>query len=251
MSTQSVVTAIRVLEFVSEHQPVGLSEIARTLEGSKATVLRMLTTLEDLRWLQRNAVAAWSLTPHAYAVAARGGAAPSLRDIALGPMSALQLETTETVHLAVPDGDHLILAERVDTSHALRAFLAHGSRIPFHASATGLAFLAVADESVLECCLAGPLEAVTGRTRTNADELRAEVLATRERGYSVNVEGLSSGITSLGSGIFGPGGEAIGALSVSGPTSRVRPEFFAEYGTAVQRTAAEISRTLRVASAGR
>ncbi|GAA1322406.1 IclR family transcriptional regulator [Leucobacter albus] len=244
MSTQSVVTAVRVIEAVSESQPVGLSDLARTLDASKATVLRVLNTLAELRWVQQSELAKlWSLTPHAYAVAVRSGPMSSLRDIAIGHMNTLQLATTETVHLAIPDGDILILAERLDTPHVLRAFLPLGSKIPLHASATGIAFLAASEDSFIAEYLASALDSVTERTLTDRDVLLAEISAVRARGYSINEEGLSSGITSLGAAILGPGGDPLGSVSVSGPSSRIVPERYTEYGQAVHAAARSIGRS--------
>lgn len=244
MSTHSVVTAIRVLEAVSELQPVGLSELARHLDASKATVLRSLTTLAEMRWISQGERGGtdWSLTAHAFAVAVRGGIMGTLREVALGPMHALQLDSTETVHLAIPDGDQLILAERIDTPHALRAFLALGSRIPLHASATGLAYLSAGSDEAIDAYLSQELERVTEHTLIDADRVREETRAVRARGYSINEGGLSDGITSLGAPIVAAGGSPLGAVSISGPSSRITPDRYAEIGSAVRATAGEIGR---------
>lgn len=50
----------------------------------------------------------------------RAGGGESLRDIALPVMNDLQSATTETIHRAAPDGDLLVLVERLGTSHRLR-----------------------------------------------------------------------------------------------------------------------------------
>lgn len=243
MTTQSVVTAVRVIEAVSERQPVGLSELARGLGASKATVLRSLTTLADLRWVEQSGPAKlWTLTAHAYAVAVRSGAMSSLRDIAIGPMNSLQLATTETVHLAIPDGDILILAERLDTAHVLRAFLPLGSKIPLHASATGLAYLAASEDAFIEGYLGNTLDRVAERTLTDRGAVLAQIGAVRARGFAINEEGLSAGITSLGAAILGAGGDPLGSVSVSGPSSRIVPEKYQEYGEAVNGAAREIGR---------
>ncbi|WP_457102241.1 IclR family transcriptional regulator, partial [Microbacterium sp. P5_E9] len=161
MSTQSVVTAMRVLEAVSDNQPAGLSELSRDTDVPKATVLRMLRTLGELGWVSQSEANAgkWVLTNHAFAVASRGSSGSLIRDVAMGPLNALQLDTTETVHLAVPDRRSMVVIERLDTPHVLRAFLPLGSRVPMHASATGIAYLAAATDSYLSEYLSDPLEA--------------------------------------------------------------------------------------------
>lgn len=246
MATGSVVSAFRVLEAVAEAQPVGLSELARTVGLPKSTVQRVLLTLQEVGWLRptETTPTRWQLTYRVVAVVGRAAGGESLRDIALPVMNELQLATTETIHLAAPDGDSLVLVERLDTSHRLRAFLPLGERIVLHASATGLAYLSARGQGYLDDYLARPLSAPTPDTITDPDRIRAVVNEVRERGYSKNIGGLSLGISSLGAPIVGPSG-AVAALSVSGPSSRITEDRFDELGTQVRDAAARISRALR------
>ncbi|WP_150460939.1 IclR family transcriptional regulator [Nesterenkonia ebinurensis] len=246
MSTRSVTTAIHVLEAVAELQPVGLSELSRAVEVPKATVQRVLVTLEELQWIERaeRDGGKWSIAVHAYAVTSRGSSGSRIRDVAIGPLSALQLETGETIHLAVPDELRMVVIERLDTPHVLRAFLALGSRIPMHASATGLTFLAHSSEEFVRAYLQHPLAASTPDTMVHPQEVQAELKAIRSRGYSINPGGLSSGITAIGAALISRELGPVGSISVSGPSSRITPDKFQEYGTAVAATARQISMAL-------
>lgn len=246
MSTQSVVTAMRVLEAVSDNQPAGLSELSREVDVPKATVLRMLRTLDELGWVAQSGELSgkWVLTSHAFAVASRGSSGSAIRDVAMGPLSGLQLDTTETVHLAVPDRRCMLVLERLDTPHVLRAFLPLGSRLPMHAAATGIAYLAAADERYVDEYLSVPLDAVTPQTVVDPLSLRQMIKDTRDRGFSINEQGLSTGITSIGVAVMGPGQTPVGSISISGPSSRIIREKFEEYGQAAVAAATEISRAL-------
>lgn len=253
MSTQSVITAMRVLEAVSDHQPAGLSELSREVDVPKATVLRMLRTLGELGWVAQTEAQAgkWVLTNHAFAVASRGSSGSSIRDAAMGPLNGLQLDTTETVHLAVPDRRFMLVLERLDTPHVLRAFLPLGSRVPMHASATGIAYLAAAEESYVEEYLSVPLDAVTPQTVVDPQLLRRAIADTRVRGFSINEQGLSTGITSIGVAFFGAGQAPAGSISISGPSSRIVRDKFDEYGQAAVGAARDISRALSAYSSKR
>lgn len=245
MTTASVVTAFSVLERVAELQPVGLSELARAADLPKSTVHRCLQTLQEVGWVESSGGtgARWSMSLRALSVCGGAGGRQNLRDLALPLMSDLQLVTTETVHLCAPDGDVLVLLERLDTSHALRAFLPLGERIPLHASATGLAYLSACPDDVVERYLAGPLEPRTPASLVEPDAIRAELLAVRARGYSINENGLSTGISSLGAPIVSRTG-VVGALSVSGPSIRIVPARFEELGTQVVESARRLGRLL-------
>lgn len=243
MGTRSVITALRVLEAVAELQPVGLSELSRVVEVPKATVQRMLMSLEELQWIEKSSTVdtRWSISIHAYAVTSRGSSGSRIRDVSMGPLNSLQLDTAETVHLAVPDGMQMVVIERLDTPHVLRAFLPLGSRLAMHASATGLAFLSSSADSFLDEYLRQPLEALTSNTMGDESEIRREVEAIRRRKYSINPGGLSQGITSLGATIVSRELNPVGSISISGPSSRITSDLFAQYGEAVSEAAHRIS----------
>lgn len=244
--THSVVSAFRVLEAVAELQPVGLSELAREVDLPKSTTQRMLTTLAEIGWLRPSSQgpARWGLTYRALRLSRSVDGRSGLREVAMPRMSELQLATTETVHLAVPDGDALVLLERLDTSHRLRAFLALGTRIPFHASATGLAYLSALSDAELRERLSDELAPQTAATLVDPEAVRANVDEVRTRGWSINPGGLSEGITAVGAAILERTGQPVGAISVSGPSSRMTPDRFAELGAAVASAALRIGRAL-------
>lgn len=246
MATHSVVSAFRVLESVAEHQPVGLSELARLVDLPKSTTQRFLLSLQEVGWIRStdSSPTRWGLTLRALAVCGTGGGQANLRDVALPLMNDLQLLTTETVHLCAPDGDHLVLVERLDTAHRLRAFLPLGERIALHASATGLAFLSARPPEEIERYLSHPLPAQTQDTLTDPAAVRHALSSTRERGYSINVGGLSSGISSLGAPVVDSSGTPVAAVSVSGPSSRLVPERFDDLGPHVRETALRIGHAL-------
>ena len=75
------------------------------------------------------------------------------------------------------------------------------------------------------------------------DVIRAELVAVRARGYSINENGLSTGISSLGAPIVSRTG-VVGALSVSGPSIRIVPARFEELGTQVVESARRLGRLL-------
>jgi IclR family acetate operon transcriptional repressor len=240
------VSAFRVLESVAELQPAGLSELTRAVDLPKSTVQRCLLTLHELGWLRPTTTqpTRWHLTYRAFSVGVRARDHQQIREVALPFLNELQLQTTETIHLCAPDGDELVLIERLDTAHPLRAFLPLGQRIPLHASATGLAFLAASPDEFVDGHLAGDLPPRTPRTITDPDTLRRTLDEIRTRGYSINDQGLSTGITAIGAAILDAHGQPVGSISVSGPTSRITAEKFETYGKAVHETARKIHATL-------
>jgi len=235
MPTNSVVSAFRVLETVAEEQPVGLSELSRMVDLPKSTVQRCLLTLHELGWLRPSSAAPtrWSLTYRAFSVVSEALNQQQIRETALPTLNELQLATTETIHLCAPDGREMVLIERLDTAHALRAFMPLGQRIPMHASATGQAFLAAQPDDAVRSYVADGLAPRTPSTITDADVLWETIEQIRGRGYSINDQGLSTGITAIGAAILDAKEQPLASVSVSGPTSRITAEKFETYGLAV------------------
>ncbi|MGW0173427.1 IclR family transcriptional regulator [Rhodococcus sp. NPDC003322] len=228
----SVLTAIRVFEEVAAAQPVGLSELSKRLDVPKSTVQRCLKTLADAGWLRpaTNDAGRWVITGRAFSVGSAMSAGDDLRDVALPELSRLQVATGETVHLAVPDGSELVLIERLDSAHQLRAFLPLGTRLPLHAASTGKAYLASLPDAQVEEFLSTELAQLTDRTVTDPAVLRREIADIRSRGYAVTDQGLHDGIAAVAVALRGRGGAVRGCFSVSGPASRLTADLYQECG---------------------
>ncbi len=246
MSMQSVLTALRVLEEVSACQPAGLSDLSRRLNLPKSTVQRCLRTLAEAGWLrsEERELTRWMLTPRAFSLGSLVLDDRNLRDIAMKHLSELQAATLEAVHLTVPDGDEVVLVERLDSAHHLRTFQPIGRRMPLHASSNGKAFLASLSDQEIERYLAQPLAQVTANTITEVAVLREQLAEIRLRGYAENHEELNNGVFAVGAAICPADGRSVGALSVSAPALRMTAELMRQYGELVHAAAAAIAADL-------
>ncbi|MCG5220900.1 IclR family transcriptional regulator [Streptosporangium sp. KLBMP 9127] len=247
MTIQSAKTTLLVLEAVSEHQPVGLSELARTMEMSKTTVQRCLVTLAEAGWIR--AVdpdrPRWVLTTRALTIGRRVGEPGSLRVIAMPLLSALQAYANETIHLMVPEARNMVLIERLDTSHELRTISPLGVAVPMHAIASGKAVLAAMADDAVEGYIARGLEPVTPRTVTDPRALREEITKIRRDGYAVIEEEWQSGVVAIAAAIAPGQGRPIASISISAPGVRVTPDLYENYGEHVRETAERIAGELR------
>ncbi|MCV7532505.1 IclR family transcriptional regulator [Micrococcus luteus] len=243
MSTRAVVNALKTVEVLAVEGPIGLSELARRMDLSKATLLRVLRTFEEEGWAEQMPAPdqRWRLASKVGRMVSHHGADTSVRDAALDVMSTLQRATTETVHLSVPAGGELVLVERVDSAHELRPFFPLGTHFTLHGSASGVAFLARQDDAFIDRLLEQPLHRVTEATPTRPEEVWGKIRATREAGYSRNVRGSFSDISSVGAAITDGSGAVVATLSVSGASSRMTEGRMAECGPLVADAARQVS----------
>jgi DNA-binding IclR family transcriptional regulator len=101
-----------------------------------------------------------------------------------------------------------------------------GSRWHLNASASGKAVLAHMDETEVEEVLnTHGLKSMTPNTITDRENLEAELETIREQGYATDNEEAAVGIRGVAAPVEGLDG-VIGAVSVSGPASRIRGEYF-------------------------
>lgn len=242
----SVLTALRVFEEVAMAQPIGLSELSKRLNTPKSTVQRCLKTLAEADWLRPAAGSAgqWVITGRAFSLGSAMSSGDDLRDVALPELNRLQSETGETIHLAVPDGNELVLIERLDSAHQLRAFLALGTRLPLHAASTGKAYLASLPDIQVEEFLSTDLSSPTEHTVTDPAALRQEIAEIRTRGYAVTEQGLHEGIAAVAVALRGRGGSVRGCFSISGPALRLTPDLYPTYGAKALSTRDAIERFL-------
>lgn len=245
----SVLKALRVLEAVAEQQPAGLSQLTRQLSLPKSTVQRCLATLAQAGWLRADPSGRWEVTGRAFSVGARGANAHNLRDLAMPTLTKLQEQTGETIHLMLPDGDQMVLIERLDSPHHLRPMHALGMRTPLHAAANGKAYLAALPEAQIRRYLAQHLAPVTEHTLTRPEQLRKELTRIRTRGYGVADEELNEGIIAIAATIGIPGRVPIASLSISAPKTRVTRSMIEPFGRLVQQAAAAITAQLFPADA--
>ena len=243
---RSVMTALRVLDEVAAREPIGVSELARFLELPKSSVQRTLRTLHAAGWIHPVGaeMTRWGLTTHMLRTSQRATGGLSLRDVTVPVMEELRAATQETVHLAVPEEDHVIVIERLDSPQPVRTFIPLGMAAPIAASANGKAILATRPRAELEALLDGGQPAYTPSTVTDRDALLAELDTIRSRGYATNSEEWRTGVSAVAAAITAEGGRGIAGISVSTPSQRMNRKLQVHYGQLLREAAARISSTL-------
>nr|WP_275951934.1 IclR family transcriptional regulator [Intestinimonas butyriciproducens] len=116
-----------------------------------------------------------------------------------------------------------------------------GSSSECYCSSVGKCLLAYSSDIDLGVYDTHPMRPHTEHTIITVSALRAELAKVRERGYAMDHEELEYGLTCIGAPILDQKGEAVAAISLSGPTSRMLTGDIEERIEAVKRIAREIS----------
>jgi len=119
-----------------------------------------------------------------------------------------------------------------------------GIRNPMHCTALGKAILAYYPQDQVEVIIREGLPARTPFTLTSPESLRAELERIRGEGFAIDDQENELGVRCTGAPIFDYTGKVVGAISVSGPASRITRERSLELGSVVNEAAKEVSRKM-------
>ena len=237
--------ALTLLDTVSRlDQEAGLSDIARHCSLDKATARRFLVELGKHGFVEQDpGTKKYHIGPAPVRLARiREARYPFLRT-AMPFIKELAENTMETVHISEFAIGRLATIHVEDSPRAHRVNVDVGIILPFHATASGLAFLASCPPQQVEALLSGPLDAYTEMTPTDPATIKAKLDEIRQQGYSVSNQGLEAGVVSTAAAIVAPDGHAIGTIAVAAPQARVDAATISKFGQAAAATADKISGT--------
>lgn len=220
-------TVTRVLDILGAiaeaDRPLSPTEIAETLDIPKASVHRLCASMEDHGYLQTR-------------LSGRGlQAGNRLHALALGVLSAapfqaqrrailttLSEDIGETCNIAVPDGAEMIYFDRAETHWPVRISLRVGSRVPACATAGGKMYLSSLSDARQDRIIRNTrLKRYTNNTLTSVSELKADLVATAQRGYSLDNEEYLDGMVAMAVPVVDGRGRLYATLSFHAPCMRV------------------------------
>jgi IclR family transcriptional regulator, acetate operon repressor len=225
--TQAIDRAAQLLvRVVESSHPLGVNELAERSGLPKSTTSRLVGALERQGLVQRlGDRGRLRPGPVLLRFAQRGVPDESLVELAGPALRRLADASGETINLGVPTPLGVEHLSQADSRHFVGGTNWVGRRVPHELTANGKVFLAFGAAS-------------------SGAVVEAELAAIRERGYATAVDELEHGLSALAAPVFGPGDEAIAALSVSGPTIRLTLERMHELAPLVVEQARVLSARL-------
>lgn len=211
----SVLKTLHLLDLLaSGPTAMRASDIAKSSKMSRATAHQKLVTLVEAGWAEQTADGSYRLTLQATRVGNAALAQAGIGERVVPILQRLVTESGETASLAVLDGKHARIVQRVESDGILRAELRVGALLDLDHSASGRVLVAFADPSVLD------------RLRKQQVSLPPErLLAQVRREHFAPSSGRSFvGVHAVAAPVFDGGGACIAALSLVGPLPRFSVE---------------------------
>jgi DNA-binding IclR family transcriptional regulator len=226
-NTRALRALIVLEQLAAAGQPYTLSQMSARLHIPKATLLRLIESLEARGYVvhmpdSRGHARSIALGPRASQLAlstlANNTFTRACRTLLRGLVDVLG----ETCNLTALDGDQILYIERVETSEPLRMEMHPGNHVPLHCTASGKLFLS--QMSALERnALLGRivLKKMTYRTLTDPHLLAAELDRLAVRGIGIDNEEFVRGMVAVAVPVRDPAtGRVLASLAVHAPTAR-------------------------------
>lgn len=244
---QSLTRALSLMNAIAQ-TPSGmkLTELANQVGLAASTAHRLLTTLQDQRYVQYDRdTNHWQIGIQAFVTGNGFLSSRDLVSVARPIMRRMMEESGETVNLAISEGDDVIYMAQVESREMMRVYSKPGNRVPLHCSGVGKAIMMLMpDKDVDRILLAKGLPKLTERTITNPAKLKEELALSRGRAFATDDEEHAIGLRCVASVIYDEYSEPMAALSVSGPAARISAERLMQLGETVRSYAAEVTAAL-------
>jgi len=224
---------------------LSLAEIARQVQLPKATVYRILNTLESRGYLDRRPDGAYRVSNKLFTLQSTKSIEEALRLSAQPVMERLATECRETVNLGTLDAGEVVVIATVESPQSIRMASKVGNRRLMHTTGLGKVLLsALSDREIRRLAQLKGLPALTPKSIGTVGALLAEIHSVRRRGYAIDNQENELDGRCIAAPISGPNGQVIAALSISCPVFRMDLERMRSLRPALEASCQAISRAL-------
>lgn len=196
-----------------------LAEVTKASGLPKSTVLRLLAALEEQGAVQSLA-GRYAIGPGLAALSHHGAPISALREVARPYLLETAEALQENVSLTIEDGDATLYLDTVVAESSVRVHDWTGERLPYHASAGGLALLSTWSDDALDEFVEGGLEEFTESTVTTRAGIERKFAELDEHGVVWTLQEFASDVNGVAAVIRRGTGDVVASLNAYGPTYR-------------------------------
>lgn len=245
--------ALEILLYLRDRgEEMGISEISRDLDLPKSAVHRTLTTMEEKNFVYKNPHSEhYWLGTQLFSLGSAVKEKISIIDIVQPYTENLYEKTGEVINVSILEQDEtgvyktMMVYKKSGDRNVLSVNPRLGSVLDAYCSAVGKALLAFTPGVDLDIYNTYPMVKFTEKTLTDLNLLQKELEQAKQQGYAVDNEEQEIGLYCIGAPILNSRGEALAAISVSGPTARMKNDALPEKIRLLKETVEAINRITR------
>lgn len=215
-----------ILDCVFHQGGVTVTDVAEELGIAKSTAHSHLATMEAHEYLVQKDEQ-YRLSLRFLQLGGYQRTQMNLYNIGVPEIQALASKSGERANLATEERGHCVYLHSAKGEQAVELDIYTGMHISIYSTALGKTILAhYPEERVHEIIDEHGLVRKTENTITDREKLFAELEEIRDRGVAFNNEERMSGLRCVAAPIMDDVGDVAGAISVAGPSNRLKGERF-------------------------
>ena len=220
--SRAVAKALTLVEVLGNAgQSLSLTELAAAVKLTKTSTFRLLYTLEEAGYVERNQDGRYALRRYARS-GMRDKLIATLMQVSEPHMRELTREFRETTGLAALFDNHIEVIAVVESPQMVRMGNTVGRILQPHASSLGKCITAFQPEQRREHLVRSyGVTPMTGNTITDENVLAQEFARIREQGYATDRGETCVDGYCFGAPIRDAAGEVVAAISISFPKTRL------------------------------
>lgn len=240
---QSVQRAAAILRsFTQADSELSVTGLSKQLGWHKSTVSRLLATLEQEGFVERNPeTGKYHLGLALVTLAGIVLDRIDLGQVAQPYLIRLAELTQETVNIVVLSGDECMNIGGAASPRPIQYVGRIGRRTPVYCTSAGKVLLAYLPPEQRRSLLPAVLTAFTGKTIIDRQLLEQTLAEVQQQGYALTRDEHQEGLSAVAAPICDHTGQVVAAVTVSGPTYRFSLDELNQTAQAVIETAHQIS----------
>lgn len=235
---QSVQLSWSIIEELKKRHSAGVTELANTLNKSKSTIHAQLTTLRRCELVIQQE-SEYRLSLQFLDIAEEVKSQFGKYDVVTQEVDSLAKKTGEVVQFGTEEHGRLVYLYKCEAYSGVQTSSRIGKRDYLHSTSLGKAILSTyTQDRVDEIIDKQGLVKKTKNTLTSTEAVKNDLDQVRNQGFAYDNEENINGLCCMGVPVYADDKTVLGAISVSGPSSRItRKKVEEELFTAAVKTA--------------
>lgn len=241
---KTIANTFNIIDVIANaNAKIGVSELSREAHLPKTTVFRLLDSLEQLKIVNKNDDQEYNLGSFFYKFVAQAKNKNDLIQIALPFMKEFAKKTGETINLGILYNSEVVYLKSITGKYfSLQVKLIPVA--PLYCSSIGKLFLSTFSPDKLSAYLKNvDLKKMTVNTITEIRSLKKELNQIKRQQFSYDHEESEYGLSCIALPILRKK-RIVAAVSVSGPTARMKMYGFKKIKTSLKLTVEKINMSM-------
>lgn len=210
----SVNNTLQLLDVLSRYQALSLAEMAKLVSFDKASIFRMMYTLEKNGYVQKDDQARYSLGIKFLQYGGIVSSRQSMIRTASSYMQRFCQETGMSAHLGLLSGNRIVTVHIEDPMFDIQVSARVGMSAPAYSTAMGRAILANLPFNELDAlCDHFTFKRYSDKSILSMQQLMDTLQQVRDLGYASDIDDRFPGFGALGMPVFNAAGRCIAAVS--------------------------------------